>query len=155
MKKVATQLAQHQDIAFLLLRIGIGVIMIAHGTMKLSDPSGTANQFAQLGIPAPGVAVVLAIGGEFFGGLGLLLGALTRIAALGPVCTMVVAIAAVHAGNGLFAQNGGWEFPLLILLASLTFVFRGAGHYSLDAWLQRQPPPQLRQAKTYHDPAIG
>ena len=155
MPNVAGKLTKNQDVAFLLLRIGVGVIMVAHGTMKLSDPAGTAAQFAQIGIPLPSAAVVLAIAGEFLGGLGLLLGALTRVAALGPLCTMIVAIATVHAGNGLFTQNGGWEYPLTILLVSLAFVFRGAGRYSLDAWLRRRQHPQLRQAAKYPDPAAA
>jgi putative oxidoreductase len=153
MQNVAKQLTKSQDVAFLLLRVGVGVIMLSHGTMKLSDPTGTAAYFAQLGIPMPSAAVVLAIAGEFVGGLGLLLGALTRVAALGPLCTMIVAIGTVHAGHGLFAQNGGWEYPMTILLVSLTFVFRGAGRYSLDTWFARRRHPELRQAERYPDPA--
>jgi hypothetical protein len=64
---------------------------------------------------------------------------------------MIVAIAVVHAGNGLFTQNGGWEYPLTILLVSLAFVARGAGRYSLDAWLKRRQHPELKQAEKYPD----
>ena len=137
MSRFIERLTRRQDVAFLLLRVGVGVIMTAHGAVKLSDPSGTAEHFASMGLVLPGLSTVLAIAGEFVGGLGLIIGALTRIAALGPLCTMLVAILAVHSGNGLFAHNGGWEYPLTLLLVSLLFVVRGGGPYSLDAWVYR------------------
>jgi putative oxidoreductase len=136
-KRLQAQLTKRRDLPLLLLRIGVGIIFVAHGTMKLADPTGTAAQFASLGIPLPWVATLLAIAGEFAGGLGLILGALTRAAALGPLFTMLVAIATVHLGHGLFAVNGGWEYPLTLLLVSLLFVIRGGGRYSVDAWVER------------------
>jgi putative oxidoreductase len=50
---------------------------------------------------------------------------------------MGTAILAVHLGNGLFNENGGWEYPLTLLLASLVFVVRGGGKHSVDSWVQR------------------
>ncbi len=123
--------------ALTALRIGVGVILVAHGVQKLADPTMFSQAFAGFGIPYPGFAVWLAIAGELAGGLGLLLGFLTRIAALGPVCTMVVAIVSVHLGNGLFAANNGWEYPLTVMLTSLVFVFRGGGPISVDAMLRK------------------
>ncbi|MCA9592438.1 MAG: DoxX family protein [Myxococcales bacterium] len=123
--------------AMTILRIAAGTIMVAHGVQKLADPGMFTQAFASFGIPLPGLAVWLAIAGELAGGLGLLLGFLTRIAALGPLCTMLVAIASVHLGNGLFAANNGWEYPLTMLLVALVFVFRGAGPVSVDAMLQK------------------
>jgi putative oxidoreductase len=129
-------------VALTLLRIGVGAIFVAHGWQKLSDIQGTAAMFAHQGIPNPTLLVYLAILGEFFGGLGLALGALTPLAALGPVCTMAAAIYFVHRDNGLFAQNGGWEYPLTLLLIALYFVTHGAGPLSVDALVaknRRQP----------------
>lgn len=71
------------------------------------------------------------------GGLGLAAGLLTRVAALGPVCTMVVAILSVHLGHGLFARDGGYEYPLTLLLVSAFFAFFGAGPISMDAQLDK------------------
>jgi putative oxidoreductase len=136
-RRLREQVMKRQDLTLLFLRVGVGIILMAHGTMKLADPMGTAEQFASLGLPLPWLAVLLAIAGEFVGGLGLILGALTRVAALGPLLTMLVAIFAVHLGNGLFAKNGGWEYPLTLLLVSLLFVVRGGGVYSMDGWLKR------------------
>lgn len=123
--------------ALTLLRLSVGVIFVVHGSMKLSNIAATADGFAQMGIPYPDIAVYFAIAGEFGGGLGLVVGFLTRIAALGGLCTMAVAIAFVHAGNGLLAKNGGWEYPLTLLLVTLLFVVRGAGPLSIDAMLRR------------------
>jgi putative oxidoreductase len=137
MQRVKDELPRRQDLGLLFLRVGVGIILMAHGTTKLAEPVGTAAQFASLGIPLPWIATPLAIAGEFVGGLGLVLGAWTRLSALGPLFTMLVAIVTVHLGNGLFAKNGGWEYPLTLFLVSLLFVIRGGGAYSLDAWLAR------------------
>ncbi len=129
------RLRKHQDVPLLLLRCGLGVIMVAHGTLKISDPLGTVQYFADLGLPLPVVGVALAILAEFFGGIGLILGTFTRLAALGTLSMMLVAIGAVHLGNGLFAANGGYEYPVILALVAMVFVVRGAGSYSLDAWV--------------------
>jgi putative oxidoreductase len=91
-----------------------------------------------LGLPAPDVMAALAVMGELLGGAGLILGLLTPLAAFGVLAVMVTAIAKVHVGNGLFAQNGGWELPLVIGLVALYFIARGGGRYSLDAILARK-----------------
>lgn len=125
------------EAALTALRIVVGIIFVAHGVQKLADPQATAQAFASMGIPGPALSVWLAIVGEFVGGLGLLLGALTRIAALGPLVTMIAAIIWVHLGNGLFAQKGGFEYPLVLLLTALVFAVHGGGPFSLDAYVKR------------------
>lgn len=120
------------NLALTLLRVGVGCILMAHGWQKLTSIPEQVSSFASLGIPNPKLAVYLAILGEFFGGLGLALGALTPLAALGIVLTMGSAIYFVHRSNGLFAQGGGWEYPLTLLLVGLFFVAHGAGPLSVD-----------------------
>ncbi len=120
-------------LALTLLRIGVGAVLIAHGWQKLNDVHGTMTAFAHMGIPDPSLSVYLAILGEFFGGLGLAFGALTHLAALGPLLVMGSAIYFVHRDNGLFAQNGGFEYPLVLGLVALYFVVRGGGPLSVDA----------------------
>jgi putative oxidoreductase len=122
------------DVTVTALRIATGLILAVHGAMKLMDVPGTAQGFAQMGIPYPQYAVYLAIAGEFLGGVGLALGALTRVAAIGTLSVMAVAIGFVHFGHGLLAKNGGWEYPLLLALISLFFITHGAGPASIDAW---------------------
>jgi putative oxidoreductase len=120
------------------LRVAAGLILAVHGAMKLMDIAGTTQTFTQLGIPYPHYAVYLAIAGELAGGLGLLVGFLTRIAAFGALASMAVGIYFAHAGHGLLAKNGGWEYPLVLGLVALFFMTHGAGPASLDAFTTRK-----------------
>src|SRR5262245_27622981 len=86
--------------ALTVLRVVVGGVMAAHGFQKLMDPSQYAQHFAQMGMPAPEFMVWLDIAGELLGGLGLVVGLLTPIAAFGVACTMVVAIGMVHLPHG-------------------------------------------------------
>lgn len=129
---------QRADIVSLtLLRAATGIILAIHGAMKLMDVPGTIEGFTQWGIPYPRVLLYLAVAGELFGGLGLAIGFLTRVAALGTLATMLVAIVYVHVGHGLLMANGGWEYPLVLVMVSLLFVTHGAGPASLDAVLAK------------------
>jgi putative oxidoreductase len=136
------------------LRAVVGLIFVVYGAMKLMDIPGTVQGFAHLGIPYPQHAVYLAIAGEFFGGLGILFGFVTRVAALGALCTMAVAIGYVHMGHGLLAKNGGWEYPVVLGLVSLYFVTHGAGPASVDAVIRRrryrtESQPRMERVRSY------
>ena len=123
--------------AVALLRVVVGTIFVVHGSMKLADIEGTVRLFAVYAIPLPQLAVYLAIAGEFVGGLGLLVGFLARWATVGTALTMFFAIVFVHAGRGLLSKNGGWEYPLTLLCASLFFMAHGAGVFSVDTLLRK------------------
>jgi len=131
------------DIGLTILRVVLGVIFVAHGGQKLFvyGFDGVTGAFGQMGVPAPGLvgpAIALI---EFFGGLALVVGLLTRVAALGIGCTMIAAILLVPLPAGFFAPNG-FEFPLALLAAAATLVVTGAGKYSLDALIAgRRPAP--------------
>jgi putative oxidoreductase len=129
--------------ALTIFRVVVGVIMAAHGLQKAMDPSQFQGHLAQMGFPAPGLMAYLAIAGELFGGLGLVVGLLTPVAAFGVACTMLVAITTVHLKHGLFAANGGMEYPLVLLASALWFMAAGAGPWSLDAIIRaaRQTGP--------------
>jgi putative oxidoreductase len=129
-----------------VLRLTLGSLFFAHGAQKMLGWFGgygfdaTMNAFTtQMGIPA--VFAFLAIAAEFFGGLGLIFGALTRVAALGIASVMAVAATMVHAQFGLFmnwagTQKGeGFEYHLLALAISMALMIRGAGAFSVDRWL--------------------
>jgi putative oxidoreductase len=131
------------SIATTILRTVLGVVFFAHGAQKMLGWfggfgfSGTMGVFtAQMHIPA--VFAFLAIAAEFFGGLGLLLGFLTRIAAFGIAINMLVAIATVHFPFGFFMnwtgnQKGeGFEFHLLVLAITSFLMIRGGGALSAD-----------------------
>ncbi|WP_160966899.1 DoxX family protein [Pseudomaricurvus sp. HS19] len=122
----------------LALRIPAGIIFMAHGAQKLFGwfggygLEGTGQWMASIGLE-PGYLMALGAGSaEFFGGLFLLLGLLTRPAALVLAVTMAVAILSVHIGNGLFMANNGYEFGLALLAISVALLIRGAGIVSLD-----------------------
>ena len=131
-----------------ILRVVLGIVIFAHGAQKMLGWfggygfSGTMGFFTKsMKIPAP--FAFLAICAEFFGGLGLILGLLTRIAAFGVGVNMLVAIAAVHWKHGLFAnwtgaQKGeGFEFHLLALAIVVAIIVQGAGALSLDSVIYR------------------
>lgn len=123
----------------LALRISAGIIFVAHGAQKLFGSfggyglEGTGQWMASIGLE-PGYLMALGAGSaEFFGGLALILGLLTRPAAFVLAITMVVAIVTVHLSNGLFLSNNGYEFGLALLGMSVALVFSGGGKFSLDS----------------------
>lgn len=122
-----------EPFALLILRVTVGIIMATHGWQKAQDPSQFAGFLESMGLPFPHVLVYLPIAGELLGGLGLILGLLTPLAAFGVFCVMAVAIGKVHLSNGLMIKNNGFEYPLTLLVVSLFFMIKGAGCLSLDA----------------------
>ena len=140
MKKL---LATVDDNTLTVMRLILGVVFFLHGSQKLLGWfggfgfSGTMNFFtSMLHIPAP--FAVLAICAEFFGGIGLILGLLARVAAFGIAVNMVVAVLMVHFANGPFMnwygnQKGeGYEYHLLALALAIPIIIRGAGSFSVD-----------------------
>jgi putative oxidoreductase len=123
-----------QPVALLVLRIGLGVVLLAHGKDKvLGGMAQHKLMVASLGLPA--WLAYLSAGTEFFGGLLLIVGLLTRLVALAVVIEMLVAIFRVHLPHGLTGQ-GGYQFPLLVGLAAFVLIFFGAGPISFD-WIWR------------------
>jgi putative oxidoreductase len=122
------------DTALTVLRVVLGITFILHGGQKLFvfGFAGVSGAFAQMGIPAPGLLGPFVAFVEFFGGIAIVLGLLTRLAALGIGATMVVAILTVHLKNGFFAPTGV-EFPLALLASAIALIITGAGDFSLDA----------------------
>jgi len=138
------------DYMLMLVRVVLGAVFFAHGAQKVLGWfggygfEGTMTFFTQkLGIP--NFLAILAILTEFLGGIGLIVGLLSRIAALGIAINMVVAIFLVHAQNGFFMnwpgtlKGEGFEYHLLAIAMAALVMVRGAGAWSLDrvldAWL--------------------
>jgi|SRR5215203_3617122 len=122
------------DVALAILRLAVGAVFIAHGGQKLFvyGFDGVAGAFAQMGVPMAGIVGPLVALLEFFGGIALVVGLLTRVAALGLAATMVGALALVHASAGFFLPNGS-EFALSLLAATLSLALVGAGSFAIDA----------------------
>jgi putative oxidoreductase len=139
MKKL---MATQNDVALTILRVVLGVVFLAHGSQKMLGLfggfgfRGTMGFLTHMGMPAPVAFLVICT--EFFGGLGLIFGLLTRIAALGICGLMTGAIFIVHLQNGFFMnwmgkQKGeGFEFHLLALAMAAALLLRGAGAFSAD-----------------------
>jgi putative oxidoreductase len=118
------------DLALLLLRVVLGIVMLVHGVPKLLHFGGVAQGFAGMGIPAPTLAAAFAAIAEAGGGVLMVLGIATDIAGLLFAIDMLGAILFVHLAKGFSAGNGGWEFPLLLLTMSLCIALAGPGRYS-------------------------
>ncbi len=122
----------YEDLGLLVLRIGLGTVFIAHGWMKIKNPS----QWAQNMGLAPIFGILVSIG-EFFGGLGILFGFLTQIAALGPFLVMLGALRYhifVWKQKFINLEDDSWEYPFFLAIAALAIALMGAGAYSLDAY---------------------
>jgi len=124
--------AQKLDTAGLILRLGLGVMTLAHGLLKVFvfTIPGTVAFFGSLGLPE--IVAYAVIAGEIVGGLALILGVFVRTAAIALVPVLLGATWA-HIGNGwLFsAPNGGWEFPAFYTLALGVLAIIGGGAYQL------------------------
>ena len=140
-------MATSSDVSFTTLRVVLGVVFFAHGAQKMLGWfggygfHGTMGFFTHMGMPAPVAFLVICT--EFFGGLGLIVGLLTRIAALGIGVEMIGAIFMVHLPNGFFmnwtgTQKGeGFEYHLLAIAIAAALLLRGAGAFSLDRSLSK------------------
>lgn len=120
-----------QPLALLVLRVVLGVVMIGHGYGKVSGGlSHHVHLVSSLGLPGwlayPSTAV------EFFGGILMISGFLTRFVSLAMLVDISVAIWKIHWKNGLLG-NGGYEFPICVAAISFALIFLGAGPISIDA----------------------
>jgi putative oxidoreductase len=121
------------DLALLILRVMLGIIMIYHGWPKVTNLGGTIEAMAGMGVPAPAVAAIFATVAEVVGGLLMVLGAFTDIAGLMFAIDMLGAITFVHAKNGFSVAKGGMEWPLLLVAAALAIALAGPGRYAVGS----------------------
>ncbi len=137
--------AKLSRLSYPLIRAATGLALMPHGAQKLFGwfggygLEGTGGFFAQnLGLE-PGLFWAALVGGvEFFDGLFLVLGLLTRPAAIAVAVMMAVAVITVHLPNGFFWSAGGYEYPLFWGLIALAIAFKGGSDLSLDRALGRE-----------------
>ena len=119
------------------IRFFTGLFLVPHGAQKLfgwfgGNIDGTAGFFSQIGLePALPLAYLVGVT-EFFGGLFVAIGLLTRPAAVAAAVLLLVATFHVHLGNGYFWNKGGYEYPLLWAILMIGIFFRGGGELSID-----------------------
>jgi putative oxidoreductase len=120
----------------LLLRLTLATIFIFHGMHKV-DPDNDWGAQWQKGADAPPTPVQLAVAwGELIGGIALILGLLTRLAALGIIALMVGAIATVHWPHGFGLQQGGFEYNFAIIMMCICLVLSGPGPLAIDRFFR-------------------
>jgi putative oxidoreductase len=137
------------DIAIMILRIGLGIMFFPHGMQKLfgwyggNGFSGTMGFFMN-NLHIPALFAFLAIMAEGLGSLGLLTGLLTRVAAFGVTVNMIVAVYMLHWQHGFFMnwfgnQKGeGFEFHILAIAMGIALMIRGGGALSVDGALAKK-----------------
>lgn len=127
---------------FTVIRLVLGLIFFMHGSQLVMGWFGgggltaTVQGMAQMGLPK--VVVYLVAFGQFLGGIGLIVGALTRVAAGGIAIIMAGAISIVHFKNGFFMSNQGYEYNLALIAMSLALIFGGPGRCAIDNLLCRK-----------------
>jgi putative oxidoreductase len=136
------------DIAVFILRLLLGIVFFPHGAQKVfgwfggQGFAGTMAGFEKMGIPA--LFALLAVLAESAGSVGLITGLLTRVAAFGIACNMVVAVALIHFRNGFFMNwfgqkhGEGFEYHILVVAIALALMIKGGGRWSLDGLLSRK-----------------
>lgn len=133
-----------RDVGLLLVRAPAGLLLAGHGAKKLfgwfggAGPDDTGSAFASLGYPRGRSMALLAGATEVGAGLGLAAGALTPLAAAGTIGTMANAAVAAHGRNGLWSEEGGYEYPLVMATVAAGVATHGPGALSVDAALGRR-----------------
>lgn|SRR5690348_12952577 len=134
--------AQRLAVGLTILRVIVGILFIAHGAQKLFvfGLGGVIGMFGQMHVPLPAISAPLVAFVELLGGVALVIGLFTRIAAILLACDMLGAILFVHGRNGLFLPNG-YEYALTLLAVNVALVISGPGAYAIDdrLWSFRRP----------------
>jgi putative oxidoreductase len=140
---VETLVSTNVDWVVAIVRVVLGLIFFAHGAQKLlgwyGGPGFTSSMFTFTEhLHLPSTLAFLVIAGEFFGGVALIVGLFSRLAAFGIALTMVGAVATVHFRHGLFLnwfgdkEGHGYEYHLLAIALALVVIVKGAGAFSVD-----------------------
>lgn len=120
------------NLAAFILRISLGIMFLAHGLLKVMvfTLPGTVGFFESVGFP--GWMAYLVVAAEIGGGVLLLLGIETRKIAIALI-PILIGAAYVHMGNGwLFtSKNGGWEYPVFLIAATVVQALLGSGKYAV------------------------
>ena len=123
-----------QPLGLLAMRVALGAVMIVHGYPKVTGIHNVEKFFGSIGLPW--WSAYLSAGAEFFGGILIIVGLLTRPVAFAQLIDMIVAIAKVHWKHGLVGE-GNYQLPMTLAALSLALIFFGAGAIALDAVIGR------------------
>lgn len=139
--------APYSDVALLLARLLVGVVLIAHGLQKLGNGvGGVAGGFAGMGVPLPTVSAWFVMVVELLGGVLLVAGAATAVAGAAVFAVMVGAYLFAHFGATVFVDAGGWELVGVIAAGAVALAAAGAGRFSVDHVLAGRGLPETVDA---------
>lgn len=127
-----------ESAGLLIARIILGVVLIAHGWQKFNEwtIAGTTEAFTGMGVPAAGIAAPIAASVELVGGILILIGLVTRIAAALVALQMVGAgIWGGHFGSGIFIDGNGWELVMVMAAVAVILLAAGPGQYAADNFM--------------------
>jgi putative oxidoreductase len=126
-------------LGFTIVRVIVGIVFIAHGAQKLFGfgIAGVIGGFGQYGVPLPTISAPLVTFVELLGGIALLLGLFTRIAAILLAIDMLGAIVFVHFKGGFFLP-AGYEYPLTLLAVMVALAIGGPGEYAIEDRFMRR-----------------
>ena len=129
-----------RDVALLVARVALGVILLAHGLQKFREYTldGTTASFTEMGVPAPAAAALFAATVETVGGIALVIGLLTPVFAALNILNLLGALIIVHAENGVFVDQGGYELVLALIAGLVVVAMLGAGRFSIDELVDRR-----------------
>ena len=154
LQRIEKRIAENAQYGALMLRLILGLVFVAHGYLAafIYTPAGMTAFFGSLGIPFPALNAWALIGIHFAGGTMIALGLFTRINALVHGLVMLVAATTAHGAQGFFlnavivdaANNtavvGGFEYALVLTVASLSLAFTGPGGLALDNFIASASP---------------
>jgi putative oxidoreductase len=130
------------DVALLILRLALAIVLLYHGIPKLLHFSAAVGGFQTMGLPAPPLSAAFALLAEVVGGLLILFGVAVDLAAVLVIIDMLGAIALVHWANGFDFTKNGWEHPFTVLAMGLALALAGPGRMAVG----KQDLDQRRRA---------
>jgi putative oxidoreductase len=134
MTGISSVAPQRMALALTLVRLVVGIVFVVHGAQKLFvfGLGGITGYFTQAGIPLPAIAAPVVTFVELLGGIALILGIFTRVAAILLAIDMAGAILFVH-GKGGFYLPAGFEYALTLLVANIALAIGGPGEYAIES----------------------
>lgn len=134
---LSDRLSSLKDIPLLAIRVVLAYGFWTPGIMKWQNIDGIAEWFASMGMPFPTLNAYLSASTEVVGAVLLLFGFAVRVISIPLIVIMVVAITAVHLGNGFDAADNGFEIPLYYLIMLFTLFVYGGGNYSIEGLIRK------------------
>jgi putative oxidoreductase len=132
--------ASWRDIAYTLMRVIIGYILLMHGWLKVGTfgVAGVSGLMAKNGLEPAAAFAIAAMFLETVGAICIILGLFTRFFAAAIAIELGIAFLAVHLKAGFAVNKGGFEYILLLGIVMFAIAIRGGGPYSVDRWIGKE-----------------